>query len=187
MKIIEMNDYLIQYVDKICNQRFTKDIMLVFNDYRDDTKKEIVKLIHENVYYLLDKNILLDYKLIKILCSMYLGLSWSMYRKGKNIYKNDKSLKLVITNKGKEYFSNNYIQELDNNVELIKDIEDISIRYYTLYISKFNKEIVKRMKGLYLNKEINEIKLKEIILNNMRVFSKSNLIMGMRDEYVNEM
>ncbi|MBS4540164.1 hypothetical protein GOQ27_16920 [Clostridium sp. D2Q-11] len=186
MTIIDMNDYLIQYVDKICNQRFTKDIMLVFNDYREDTKDEIIKLIHENVSYLLDNSILLDYRLIKIMCSMFLGLSWSMYRKGKNIYKNDESLRLNLIGNGKKYFLNEYIQNLNNELEFEKDIDDISIRYYTLYISKYNKEIIDRMKSVKSDKNIDEIQLKGIILNKMKDFSRNNVIMGIEDEFMND-
>lgn len=185
MKVIEINDYLIHYVDKICNERFSKDIMLVFNDYKEDTKEEIINLVHQKVAYFFDHDIHLDYELIKIICSMFLGLSWSMYRKGKNLYKNDETAKLIIIGNGKEYFFNNYFTNLYNDKKFKKDINDIVIRYYTLYISKYSREIIKRMKSLNETVTIDEMSLKDIFLNTMKDFSRENIIFGIQDEIMN--
>ena len=85
MSVVGLSDYKLMMVEKICADKFENDIMLVFNNFSNESTIYITKLIKDDIRVIEDKGVVFDSKLIKISCTMYLGICWSMYKKGKVI------------------------------------------------------------------------------------------------------
>lgn len=181
MSVVDISDYMVSLAGKICYEKFNNDIMLVFNNFSKKSIDEIIDLIRNDVRKIEDMGVLLDHKLLNIYCSMYLGISWSMYRKGKGIAKEDTALSNIIIS---SINNENYVNEPMNYIENSKYkeiINDLSLRYFSLYINNHIRDIINRMEVTRDAKFIREEDLTDLFLTLLKTFSIKTLIIGVLD------
>ncbi|MTI71772.1 MAG: hypothetical protein FH751_16105 [Firmicutes bacterium] len=185
MKVLNLSDYFVELTEEICKDKFENDIMLVFNNFTDTATVTITYNIMEDVKKLSRAGIVFDNSLIKVICTMYLGLAWSMYRKGKAIEK-EKLLVKKVTNDDLE--NEAYMEALIDRIRINKSylslIKEIAIRYYTLYFSKYTKDIFIRMDIVNHPDIDSTVDLKNYVINNLIEFGINTLALGVNDEYM---
>lgn len=182
MCILKLSEYKAEIAEKICFDRFENDLMLVLNNFSEEDIRLTVELIKKSIIKLEEKGVIFDSRLINLYCTMNLGLAWSMYRKGKIIQKEE----LVI---GK-IFEIDDIDLKDKLIVYLTDeknyrllIEDISYRYFTLYLSRHIEDIMNRMEVGVHPSILNEENLKNVFLSFLKKFGVDLLIMGIINEY----
>lgn len=180
MGVVELSDYKLNIVEKICIDKFENDIMLIFNNFSHKSMKYITGLIKKDIGEIEEKGVLFDSKLIKICCTMYLGIAWSMYKKGKKFQKEKgiiRSSEIEDYGKSVERISN-----LLKTSSVLEILNDIVLRYFTLYLSRHINDILDRMAIVY-HPQINDgIHLKKIFLEHLRSFAIKVLSVGIIDE-----
>lgn len=180
MNVVELSDYKTNIVEKICLDKFENDIMLVFNNFSKEAIMYVVEKIKRDIKDFEAKGVVFDCKLIKICCSMYLGIAWSMYKKGKNVQKDN-----MVIQSARLFCSDESVQSIVNVVKTTKVMEvisDIVMRYFTLYLSRHINDILDRMEISY-HPEINDEKnLKKVFLEYLRSFAMKVLAVGIIDE-----
>ncbi|SHH64155.1 hypothetical protein SAMN02745135_01493 [Caloranaerobacter azorensis DSM 13643] len=182
MCILKLTDYKAEIAERICIDRFENDLMLALNNFSERDKKSTIQLIKNSIIELEEKGVIFDLRLINLYCIMNLGLAWSMYRKGKIIQKEESVIGRIfkideIKLKEKLII---YLTE-QKNYKLL--IEDISYRYFTLYLSRHVKDIMNRMEVGFHPSILDEVDLKNVFINFLKKFSVDLLIMGIIDEY----
>jgi len=185
MGVVDISDYMVLLAGKICYEKFNNDIMLVFNNFSRTSIESITDLIKSDIRKIEDIGVLLDHKLLNIYCSMYLGISWSMYRKGKGIAREDRALSNIIIN---SINGENYITEPMNYIENSKYkeiVDDLSLRYFSLYVNNHIRDIINRMEVTRKSTLIGEETLTDLILTLLKNFSINTLIIGVLDELNN--
>lgn len=184
MKVLNLSDYFIKYVEEVCRDKFENDIMLIFNNFSNKSRKFIIQNIKISVKNLSDIGVVFDNNLIKIICSMYLGLAWSMHRKGKLLQKD----KNILT----DFYKNDYnklhiiiTEILCDDYDYVKAIDELAVRYYTLYFSQHFNDIFYRMK-IHKHPYIDdEVGFKNVILEDLKNFGLKILANGIIEEYKN--
>ena len=180
MSIVDLSDYKASIVEKICLEKFQNDIMLVFNNFTEESTNYITQLIRNDIRDFESKGIILDNKLIRISCTMYLGIAWSMYKKGKRVQKEKRIIQSIGYNCDDE--SVETIINLIKTTKVIEVISDIVLRYFTLYLSRYVKDIIERMEISY-HPEINDDRnLNKKLLEYLRGFAIKVLAVGIIDE-----
>ncbi len=183
MSIVDLSDYKASIVEKICIERFQNDIMLIFNNFTEQSTVYITQLVKNDIRDFESKGVILDNKLIKIFCKMYLGVAWSMYKKGKKIQKEKHVILSDTCNCDDE--SVNTVISIIKTTKVMEVISDIVLRYFTLYLSKYVNDIIQRMEISY-HPEINDVtNLKNKLLEYLRGFAVKVLAVGIIDECKN--
>ncbi|MTI49221.1 hypothetical protein [Sporosalibacterium faouarense] len=180
MGVVELADYKLNIVEKICMDKFENDIMLIFNNFTNESMNYITTLIKKDIKEIEGKGVLFDNKLIKICCTMYLGIAWSMYKKGKRIQKEKKIIQgLDISEYG------NSVELVSNSIKttnVMEILNDIVLRYFTLYLSRHTNDILDRMEIIYHPQIKDDKQFKKIFLENLRSFAMKVLSVGIIDE-----
>ncbi len=185
MKVVSMCDYFIDLAEEICIQKFENDIMLVFNNFSERAVILTIDKIKSDIYALSKMGVVFNNDLIKVLCSMYLGLSWSMYRKGKMLQSQKRLCQEIISEI--DYTSHSKLVEYIHNKEnYVNLINNIAVRYFTLYFSKHIKDVFFRMDIVSHPDIKNEKQLKDILINHLNDFGITVISMGILDEYRKE-
>lgn len=180
MSIVDLSDYKASIVEKICLEKFENDIMLVFNNFTEESTNYITQLIKNDIRDFESKGIILDNKLIRISCTMYLGVAWSMYKKGRRVQKEKRIIKSISYSCDAK--SVDEIIDLIKTTKVIEIISDIVLRYFTLYLSRYVNDIIERMEISY-HPEINDVRnLKKKLLEYLRGFAIKVLAVGIIDE-----
>lgn len=180
MSIVDLSDYKAGMVEKICLEKFQNDIMLVFNNFTEESTNYITQLIKNDIRDYESKGVILDNKLIRISCTMYLGVAWSMYKKGKRVQKEKRIILSSRCNCDDE--SVETIISMIKTTKVMEIISDIVLRYFTLYLSRYVNDIIERMEISY-HPEITDVRnLKKKLLENLRGFAIKVLAVGIIDE-----
>lgn len=180
MGVVELLDYKLNIVEKICQDKFENDIMLVFNNFTDQSIKYITNLIKIDISKIENKGVIFDSKLLKITCTMYLGIAWSMYKKGKRIQKEKGIIQICQYDK-----YDKSIEAISNTLKsnnVMEILNDIVIRYFTLYLSRHLKDMIERMDILYQPKIKDDKELKKVFLENLKNFAIKILSIGIIEE-----
>lgn len=180
MNVVELLEYKLTLAEKICNDKFQNDVMLIFNNFSQKSTKLITQMIINDIRKHSYIGIILDSKLLRTYCTMYLGLAWSMYRQGKNIQIKNKLIdEDNINEKKQENKIKNFLVE--NNY--CSELKEISIRYFNLYISRHLKDIISRMEITNHPNVNSEEDLKKIMIDDLYYFAYRTVIIGIYDEY----
>lgn len=183
LNVLNLSDYKVVLAERICNDKFENDIMLIYNNFSDRAIIAIIDMVKTHVREIEDKGVIFDFRLLNISCTMYLGLAWSMYRKGKIICA---ERRLSDTLQNQEYDLSNIeriIKILYDDKEYFQTISDIAVRYFTLYLSRHVKEILSRM-DVSIHPEINhEENLRNLFIEKLKKFALSVLAIGILDGY----
>ena len=183
MKVVSLSDYFVSMAEDMCNEKFENDIMLVYNDFSNKSKEYIIDNIKISIKDISDVGVIFDNNLVKVFCSMYLSLAWSMHRKGKVIQRDKKIIDKI---KIYEYYKmhSDIWDIICDNYDFIKSIDDLSLRYYTLHFSQHFKDTYKRMEihnHPYID---NEQGLKNVLIENLKIFGMKILANGIIEEYM---
>ena len=182
MCILKLTEYKAEIAEKICIDRFENDLMLVLNNFSEHDIKLTIQLIKNSIIKLEEKGVIFDSRLINLYCTMNLGLAWSMYRKGKIIQKEELVIGKIFGIDDVELKEKLIVYLTDQkNYKLL--IDDISYRYFTLYLSRHIEDIMSRMEVGVHPSILNEEDLKDVFLNFLKKFGVDLLIMGIIDEY----
>ncbi|RKD32711.1 hypothetical protein [Thermohalobacter berrensis] len=183
MTVLNLVDYKLNLAEKICVEKFQNDTMLVICNFHKKSQNKIIDLIKYDIKKFQLDGIVLDYKLIQVLCTMYLGLAWSMYRKGKSIQKNSNFLDYILTKESKDVNINEIVDYIDTNNLYSNMFEYIAERYFTLYFRKYVKDVLARMDITCQTIKRDENALGEMIKEHMERFGIKVLALGVYDEY----
>ncbi len=186
MKVVSLSDYFVDLAEEICMEKFESDIMLIFNNFSKEAILSIVNGVKKDIRKLENLGIVFDNSLINTFCSMYLGLAWSMYRKGKNVQKEKKIYEKIVK---REKDHNNSINTLSNFILKNKyhgSINDIALRYYTLYMDKYTQDILLRMDILEYKEIKTERILKEVFIKHLKIFGVEILAFGIYNQFIKE-
>lgn len=183
MKVVNLSEYFLKQVNEICRDKFENDVMLIYNNFTINSIAYITDNLKESIQSLSKMGMVFDNNIIKTLCSMYLGLAWSMHRKGKILQRDDKIISdLVIKDYCKTHIS--VCEVICDHIELTRIIDDISVRYYTLYFSQYLNDIYNRMQIIAHPYIENENSLKRFILEYLKIFGLKILANGIIEEYL---
>ena len=182
MRIVHLSDYKVELAGKICLYRFENDIMLLFNNFSQNSIKQITELIKNDIRAAEEMGVVFDIGFLKFFCTMYLGLAWSMYKKGKSIQEQEDYINRIL-----------HLTDYSNNFEMLyeyilrdeyKDIiKAMSFRYFDLYLNHHIKEMISRMDiGLHPKLE-NEEQLRTFVLDILYRFGVKIFLIGILDEY----
>lgn len=183
--MIYFSEYLLRQAEDICINRFENDIMLVFNNFSDDAILLITKEIKDDLRKMINLGVLMDLEIIKIFCSMYLGLAWSTYGKGKLLQKERNIVQRLFDKDNTINSCDIIFKMVKSNLDCVDVIDEIAIRYYTLYISKYTIDLFLRMNKTEI-KIKNFGELQQLIINMLKNFGVKILSMGIYDEYLKE-
>lgn len=185
MKVLSLIDYFLSLAEDICYEKFENDIMLIYNNFSSNSKRYIIDNIKSTIKNLTRIGVMFDNNLIRIFCSMYLSLAWSMHRKGK-IIQRDKKIISEINIKNYIQIHDDISDILCDNYDVIKSIDDLSLRYYTLHFSQHFKDVYERMKVHKQPYIDNEQSLRIILIENLKVFGIKILANGIVEEYMSK-
>ncbi len=182
MGIVQLSDYKIELAGRICLDRFENDVMLLFNKFSQSSVKQITELIKNDVKEIEEKGIVFDVKFLRVFCTMYLGLAWSMYKKGKSIQKEENYIESII--ELYNYTNNvNIASECILSNEYIDIIQAMALRYFAIYLGSHLKDMISRME-IGLNPIIeNEEQLRTFVLDRLNRFGIRILLIGISDHY----
>ncbi|WDV44479.1 hypothetical protein PV797_13170 [Clostridiaceae bacterium M8S5] len=183
MNVVYFSDYLLRQAEDICISRFESDIMLVFNNFTDNAILSITDKIKSDLKEFIDAGMLMDIPIVKVFCSMYLGLAWSMYGKGKLLQKEKKVVEDITESKNEVNSSNDILKLIENNTFYVDIIDEIAIRYYTLYLSKYIIDLFLRMNIKRDNRISNFGDLQFLIIEKLKSFGLKILAKGIFEEY----
>ncbi|EOC99790.1 hypothetical protein [Caldisalinibacter kiritimatiensis] len=184
MDILKITDYKVVLAERICYNKFDNDVMLIFNNFSSKAISSIVDIIKDDIKEIENKGVIFDYKLLNVFCTMYLGLAWSMYRKGKTLQKQEKVINSQIKSKCRDDLLKGIINRIYKESDSLKVINDIATRYYTLYMDKYVNDMLMRMEVCYHPDIDNEEELKFLILDKLNQFAIKTLALGINDEYI---
>lgn len=184
MGVIYFSDYLVRQAEDICLNRFENDIMLVFNNFSQEAILSIINNIKLDLKDLIDLGMLMDISIVKVFCSMYLGLAWSMYGKGKLLQKEKDIVQNLLGYDEKVKSSQDILLVMQNDTFYVDLIDEISIRYYTLYLSKYIIDLFLRMNIKDNNKISNFGDLQFIIIEKLKKYGMNILVNGIYDEFI---
>ncbi|WP_425449747.1 hypothetical protein [Dethiothermospora halolimnae] len=179
MSVVDLSNYKVTMVEKICLNKFQNDLMLELSNFSRKAITYITTTIKEDIADLEREGIIFDNRLINIGCTMYLGIAWSMYRKGKKLGQEDENIKTITKYNGKD---NDVIQQYVENSGYMDIIQEIVLRYYTLYFSRHLEDIMSRMEITdhpFIN---NKEELKNIILRHLSSYAVKVIIVGIKDK-----
>lgn len=182
MGIVQLSDYKVELAGKICLDRFENDIMLIFNNFSTKSVIQIIELIKNDIKVSEEMGIVFDVSFLRIFCTMYLGLAWSMYKKGRSIQKQENYINVIL--QLNDYTSNSEMPvEYILRDEYVDVAKAISLRYYDLYLNHHINDMMARMDiGLHPRIE-NVEQLRTFVLDILYRFGIRILLIGILDEY----